>query len=175
LTTSYTRYWLGGGLSFERKGGRLYFVHISLIVFAGNSTDPEKRPLLRAEWDCRKGYRLDQHAQPHWHIYPTPLNLEPRQPAPMFQETAPIQEFPSTPSTSAVRDFTHTGEPAPAVRPVEVTWSAAEHFHFAMAARWHALDKDPTNEPLDPLQLRNWVRHWLQYTLKQLEYVDSHR
>jgi len=69
LRKTYTSYWLGTVLEFKFEEGYFRLMSASLIVFRGDAFDPNKRPILRAEWDALTDEDTSEHAQPHWHVY----------------------------------------------------------------------------------------------------------
>lgn len=76
LRKTYASYWLGASLEFKFEEGYFKLMSVSLIVFRGEVFDPNKRPILRAEWDALTDEDISEHAQPHWHVYYSAVNEE---------------------------------------------------------------------------------------------------
>jgi hypothetical protein len=173
LATQRARYWLAVSLDFHSpRGSRItYLTHVSLLIFEGLATDQRKRPILRAEWDCKEDYLNDKHAQPHWHVYSSLVNREKEYSGSLaFDEVDSAHDF-SAQQASPAQDF--LAEPDHGQAADQQAWLGGELFHFALAARWQLPISEPQNEKLDLLRLGNWIKRCLSYTLEQLIYVDG--
>lgn len=178
-------YSLGVYIEFIRDDKNIYIEHISLTIIESLG-GREARPVLRAEWDCRPekivtGENADkdphEHAQPHWHVYPSEISREKESLTPVFAEEAvldfhapddsTIQEFP--PIVADARQEQDTDSESD----WESNWPGGEKFHFAMGAQWQEGPLKPLNDVLDPLNLGNWIEGCLSYLLDQLRYLNG--
>lgn len=61
-------FWIYIEIEFRRnENNNDYYIFFSLLVYRGESEDPIKIPLFRAEWDNYPDN--NEHPQPHWHFY----------------------------------------------------------------------------------------------------------
>jgi hypothetical protein len=151
-STARFTFWLAVAFRFAPHLDQYQLIHTSLIVFEGIATDPNKRPLIRAEWD---EYGLEgDHAQPHWHVYPPGL-LPEEQNETRFDGAA--QE---------VNLAQEEADPDSSTR----EWDQAR-FHYAMATRWHLGDHSHQCR-LSENALLNWLPNCISYTKQQLLYID---
>lgn len=155
------RYWLGAAIRVEHAGRGTSLAHVSMTIVEGIASDPRKRPLIRTEWDCRPASRVGKHAQPHWHIYPSSLTTRPSGADETFQADDTVREF----DTSA--DGYELDERSAS------TWSGGEHFHFAMAVRWHIDGPEAPNELVDSERLIQWLQGCVRYTLEELTFLHE--
>jgi hypothetical protein len=153
-------YWLGIQLEFHFIPTDVYrLTSVSLVLFRGESSDPMKTPLLRAEWDWREPKGPFIHAQPHWHLYRSILS------------EVIVQEEVISDKETDDREIVLLDE-VPNTK--EEDWKKASDFHFAMASTWHI---DATNSPQtqinDPKNLISWMSGCVSYTIGQLRYLNK--
>jgi hypothetical protein len=172
LTTGRTQYWLAVSFSLYSPSGSggTYLTQVSILIFEGPAGDPEKRPLLRAEWYCKGNYRQDRHAQPHWHIYSSLLNRDLTNSTFAFAEVNTAQDFLRQQQEADAEYFEAVSGDVQALGQNELSWPQGESFHFAMSSRWQT---SVPNEELKPEDLGNWMDWCLRYISEQLEYVDG--
>lgn len=149
-------FWFGASLRFSQEILQWRLSNVSLLFFQGLATDPEKEPLLRAEWDTWES----PHAQPHWHVYaPLRRELEFR---PAFEQE-PVREFGIGEPPAGIK--TSRNQEAPA-------WNL-ERFHYAMAARWHIAEIGAHSCPISEESLLRWIEGCVSYTRNQLEHIST--
>ncbi|HYP38988.1 MAG TPA: hypothetical protein VEX13_01385 [Chloroflexia bacterium] len=179
LKTRRVDYWLAASLEFDSPPGMSisHLVQVSLLVFEGLVTDEQKRPVLRAEWDCKGDYLRSPHAQPHWHVYSSLLNQESLSSNITFDASSPVQAFSGVEQSNDVKDFGLVSDDSRANDQDSPIWPKGDRFHFAMAARWQLSSSEERtelqNDVLDPSQLGNWIERCLSYIAKQLKHVDK--
>ena len=150
-------YWLAVTLEFQFLRGIYNFQEACFLVFEGMVADNAKQGLLRAEWALRD--ETSDHAQPHWHIYPSFIN---RQVVPLFEESEQLVDFiPNGPQEERLEK--------------EFEWHEGLRFHFAMSSRWHVDGIGAHKEPLTEEGLAKWLRGAIAYTRDQLLYLESKR
>lgn len=159
-------YWLALALKFQRDAS-LLLTSASIMVFEGPASDPQKVPLLRAEW--HEWDKPGVHAQPHWHVYASALaEMAQIFPEGFAPEEAPVLEFGS--ETAEPRDFDEDAFEAVAATQPSPSMRLAE-FHYAMSARWHVADG--CQERLSSTAvLTNWLGGCIRYTREQLTYIS---
>lgn len=155
--TRSSTYWLALSLRFAPSLERFRLIQVSLLLFEGAWTNPEKTPLLRAEWDELEENGI--HAQPHWHVYPAGAGV-----------LRPLATggFPAVPSgpiefTPQLAPVTAPGEPKPQDRP---------RFHYAMATRWHLEGGGSHRCPLSEGGLFSWLVGCIDYIRGQLPHIS---
>ncbi len=141
-------YWLGVILQVKFEAGFFYLSAVSIIIVKGLAEDNNKTPILRAEWDCLRENLEQNHAQPHWHIYPSSIIKN--------WESDEIVEL-------RLKQLEEFGE-----QPEEEKFP---RFHFAMATKWHLGEQNPNVEPEDINSIAKWINFCIQYTLEQLTYM----
>ena len=146
LTTDDAAFWFAVALRFGSSLGRFQLKHASILIFKGFPADPDKTPLVRAEWD--EADPAGPHAQPHWHVYPSALA---RPEAASFEAIKALEGA--------------AGEPAG--RTLE-----GERFHYAMSAAWH-LDGGSHQSRLSEDGLLKWLPGCVLYTRNQLVYLSG--
>lgn len=157
--SQYGIYWLAASLEFEFQQGIYHIVSVSFLIFEGEATDNRKSALLRAEWACPQKNDRARHAQPHWHIYSSPINKETAGERIGFKADAEIQTFDPEALEIEPREGT-VGE-----------WERAEKFHFAMAARWHAEGNDAHQEEMQADRILKWLEGCIKYTWNQFAFL----
>jgi|SRR5947209_4606848 len=161
LEARSTLYWIGIQLEFffipTKDVYRL--ISASLVLFRGDANEPQKTPLIRAEWDWREQSGAFIHAQPHWHLYRSVLSEGAAQEELLPDEEAGERETILLDETSNVK---------------EEEWKKASDFHFAMASTWHI---DAANSPQiqinNPKNLTSWMSGCISYTIGQLRYLNK--
>ena len=141
-------YWLGVILQVKFETGFFYLSAVSIIIVKGLAEDNNKTPILRAEWDCLRDNLEQNHAQPHWHIYPSSIIRD--------WDSDPIVEL-------RLKQLEVFGE-----QPEEEKFP---RFHFAMATKWHLGEQNPNVEPKDVDSIAKWISFCIQYTLEQLTFM----
>jgi hypothetical protein len=148
LATVDSAFWFAVALRFGPSLGRFQLKHVSILLFEGLASDPNKIPLVRAEWD--EADPSGSHAQPHWHVYSSALI----KPEPMlFEETAEA-------------DPDRAGEEAAG------STLEGDRFHYAMSATWH-LDGGGHQSRLSEDKLLRWLPGCVRYTRDQLLYLSG--
>jgi hypothetical protein len=160
IHTGQQIYWLGAAFELEYREGRAYLVNATVLIFQGDAMDPEKIPLLRAEWDHVDNPEVVQHAQPHWHVYAGRIN-------PMipggdegFVEEERIEEF-------------ALEAPVMASDSTQAQWEHAQWFHFAMAASWQEDQGEPIYTQITEARLHKWLRGCISYICAEIRYLHS--
>lgn len=165
LDSDTQNYWLGLSLEMEFIKGEHFLSDISLLVFEGDATDNAKRALLRAEWSQPREKDRARHAQPHWHVY-----------ANRFDEIT-IAQFLEIDLAREPKDFNPqiADQFPPRVTSTKTfsEWDRGEKFHFAMASRWHILDRNSHQENIQATQVLKWVDGCLSYTREQLKFLNG--
>lgn len=146
-------YWLAVTLEFQFCKGIYNFQEACFLVFEGTVGDNVKQGLLRAEWALRD--ESTNHAQPHWHIYPSYLY---KQVIPFFEEIEQVVDF--TPGN-------------PKQEEKEFEWQEGMRFHFAMSSRWNVNGIGAHTESLTEEGLTKWLQGAIAYTRDQLLYLES--
>jgi hypothetical protein len=141
-------YWLGVILQVKFEAGFFYLSAVSIIIVKGLAEDNNKTPILRAEWDCLKENLEQNHAQPHWHVYPSSILKD--------WDSDPVVEL-------RLKQLEEFGE-----QPEEENFP---RFHFAMATKWHLGEQNPNVDPKDVDSIAKWINFCIQYTLEQLTYM----
>jgi hypothetical protein len=165
-------YWVAVKLEYdlEQKTKELCLISVQLFIFQSIlASSSEKRALLRIEWDCRTGYLLDTHAQPHWHVYPSLLTTsEEFSGSNAFDDAGIVVDFNPSPE----RDVTMFSEGATKDKS---TLPPGARFHFALAADWQKPITTPQrqNHELKLDQLGNWMEWCLTYIREQFIYIDD--
>ncbi len=126
----------------------------SLLLFEGNWYDPEKSPLLRAEWDDSEPNGL--HAQPHWHVYPAGAGAGRHPPGIVFP-MAPGDPIDFPQARGATEKETKDKPP---------------RFHYAMAARWHQDGDSSCRCTLSERGLLLWLGGCITYIRRQLPHFS---
>ena len=166
------QYWVASKLEYdsEPKSKALCLISIQLFIFQGGlANEDEKRALIRIEWDCREGYLLDPHAQPHWHVYSSILTpSEEDFDSSDLSEEDVMLDF----ETSSFDDVTLSLQTD---LEDNSAWPGGARFHFALAADWQKPLTSPSyqNHELKIEQLGNWIERCLTYVKEQLEYIDE--
>lgn len=166
------RYWVAAKLEFDNEPNvkKLCLISVQLFIFQSSlASEVVKVPLLRIEWDCRRGYLLDKHAQPHWHVYNSLVNATvDHVEATDFDEESPVLEI--EPPLGDVIDLPATQTGGQSALP------QGHRFHFALAADWQKPVTDPPrqNHELILAELGNWIEWCLTYTKGQLKHVLKH-
>jgi len=150
------RFWLSAlvEIEFQCKVSRL--AKIGLLLFRGDATDTEKFPLLRAEWDIPgviEGGEI--HAQPHWHIYQSSVDIETFKSEDDFERSS----------------FASKGIPAK----YDSEWDEAKKFHFAMASRWLEKSRASHQELVVIDLIPKWMERCLTYIRGQLDYLHKNQ
>jgi hypothetical protein len=156
---THARYWIAVCFVYRADLGALVFESVSVVVFQGTLASAPKTPVLRAEWDSL-GNGTDQHAQPHWHVYP----------AAAFVPVVWRVEH-----TTTDGDFESLEEPLDELAPSGIP-SAAEdeglpRMHLAMAAQWHLNAGHAPSEKPAPEMIASWLVGCIRYTHDQLQYI----
>jgi hypothetical protein len=155
LTTVGSAFWFAVALRFGPALGRFQLKHVSVLIFEGLASDPNKAPLVRAEWD--ETDITGPHAQPHWHVYPSALTrLEPAS----FEDVA---EAPASLDETALDETAEESQR----RRLE-----GERFHYAMSATWH-LDGGGHQSRLSEDELLRWLPGCILYSQGQLAYLSG--
>jgi hypothetical protein len=155
LRAPYGYFWLGGTLDLLYREGNYTIEQVSLVIFQGVATDEVKTPILRAEWDAIASDGRSKHAQPHWHVYSSPLNNTIVLEYPKFSVETEVVDFSPEESTSL------TGH----------VWERGDRFHFAMASKWHLDGVDAHQELLEQEKLLKWLEGCVGYIRAQLIYI----
>ncbi|MFL6263762.1 MAG: hypothetical protein ACJ76Y_29055 [Thermoanaerobaculia bacterium] len=144
-------FWIAVAFRFSPYLSQYRLIHVSLIIFEGIAADANKKPLVRAEWDASSGQT--DHAQPHWHVYPTTTGPEGSFEARLEggRKFVPGQE--DDPSSELMSGWEGTG------------------FHYAMAAHWDLIKGSHRNSLTEDGLLR-WLPSCISYTKNQLMYLD---
>jgi hypothetical protein len=140
-------YWAGITVDFQFLNLSYQLVDAGIIIFQGDGFG-EKAPVLRAEWHCSDEHLQAVHAQPHWHVYPTPSG----QIGPGFSPNSP-------------RDFASDDQ----VKDVVDSKAQWKNFHFAMSAAWQCGDqKAHISAITSATALESWLCGCLSYIVGQL-------
>ncbi len=148
-------FWITTALRFEREKTLMRFSSLSISLFEGLSTDPQKRMLFRAEWDSV----ANSHAQPHWHLLEAPLSIQSDES--FFEADARVvQQF----GEEGTSEFSRDDFPV---------YNLA-HFHFALGATWqHRLGGHVAGlESIEELEW--WLSGYYSYVRSQLAYCQKH-
>jgi len=145
------RFWLSSLIEVEFKDRINRLAKIGLVIFRGDPLDTRKTPLLRAEWDIPGVIEgCEKHAQPHWHIYQSGVDIDDRQ----------TEEF---------SEITFT-EPNASLK-YESKWDEAKKFHFAMASKWIEVSRFSHQELVEIDAIPKWIERCLVYIHGQLEFL----
>lgn len=148
------RFWIAVVLRFSPHMRNFHLVDISVVLFNGAAQDSEKNPLLRAEWGSTEYYESENHAQPHWHVYP-------EDPAGYFLERGFLDE------AVQVDEFS----PETESRGEEVVEREIPSLHLAMAAAWHSGTSSAHRVPISSAKAVNWLEGCIRYMREQIEYA----
>ncbi len=154
---THVRFWVAVRFEYRTELTALEFENVSIVVFQGTLASAPKTPVLRAEWDSLVE---EQHAQPHWHVYPAAAFA----PVVLRVEQA-----------TADGEFESLEEPLDELAP-SGTSSAPEdeglpRMHLAMAAQWHLNAGHAPSEKPNPEQIASWLAGCIRYTRDQLQYI----
>lgn len=169
-------FWLAVALKFVRRD-QLLLTSASILLFEGSASDPEKKPLLRAEW--HEWESPDLHAQPHWHVYASVLEgMASTFPEGFNTEEAPVRDFggnlaPNDLSEDAVHEFGNETVPVAQKEQDTATRLGQKlaHFHYAMSAQWHTLPGRCQERLVQPDMLVSWLSNCTLYIRDQLIYI----
>ncbi|MHB8843323.1 MAG: hypothetical protein ACYC7L_01115 [Nitrospirota bacterium] len=146
--------WLGVSLTFNHELKRFRLEGISIRVFRGLMTDPNKAQMFRAEWDASNFYTRSDHAQPHWHVS-TRINNQSAFEADEYQKS--VLDFDEATSRQESRGR---------------TLFTSDKFHFPMSSSWHIDDKHQIDLSSEQYLL-NWLKRCIGYIQRQLEYTNG--
>lgn len=150
-------YWLAISLRFTPLVEAYRLIQTSLLLFEGPLTDPEKTPLLRAEWDDLNDN--GNNAQPHWHVYPGGAGILRPSGAVGFT-TAPSEPVKFEPQATPPETFE------------EVKLQERTRFHYAMAAQWHLEEGGSCRSSLSKRGLLFWLVGCIDYIRGQLPHIS---
>jgi len=148
-------YWLAIALRFAPLLERFKLIQVSLVLFEGTETDPEKSPLLRAEWDDLE--EAGVHAQPHWHVYKDRSAARSGGGAFPAVSSGPIV---FSPQAAELED------------PERIGLRDRPRFHYAMAARWHLEEGGSCRSSLSAAGLMSWLDGCIDYIRGQLPHIS---
>jgi hypothetical protein len=139
-------FWVGVTLDFRYISPAFRLTSVGVIIFKGLASGDERVPFLRAEWHCSEDDLAASHAQPHWHVYPTPERTTDR----FGEEDSEVYEFGETDSGPQ--------ETAPALP-----------FHFAMCATWQLGNKGFHKGAIQKTsELADWLGGCIGYIASEL-------
>jgi len=146
------RFWLSALIEIEFQNRVSRLANIGLVLFRGDAGDSRKTPLLRAEWDIPNIIEgAEKHAQPHWHIYQSSIDLE---------------EF------NLEDDFGKASFILNGIQnQYDANWNEAKKFHFAMASRWLEASRPSHQETVEIDAIPKWMERCLAYIRDQLKYL----
>ncbi len=151
-------YWLTIHIVFIRELTRYKLSEITVKIFKGMMTDFIKEPYFRAEWHIPDENEKTDHAQPHWHVYKTPTDIE-------HNESANFIII----SSKKTKEFGgETQNDAPFKKEIY----HFDKFHFAMASKWHLDDEHQIKLESDNF-LYKWLERCIEYIMKQLIYISQ--
>lgn len=143
-------FWLFVEIQFLSPKGTI----VSLSIFQGEDTDPQKKQLFRAEWDDYKDGSI-AHPQPHWHFLTNKIikNSVKEFSELLADERETFEEFIEE-EASKIIDMSK--------------------FHFAMNGDWTG-NRLHVHEIRDENILANWFGGLLGYLKSELEFMSKRR
>ena len=146
------RFWLSASVEIEFQNRVNRLAKIGLILFRGDASDIRKLPLLRAEWDIPGVIEGgEMHAQPHWHVYQSSVDMED------FKFEDDFEEISFTSRDISTR--------------YDQEWDESKKFHFAMASRWLEASGASHQESAIIALIPKWVERCLKYIRGQLQFL----
>lgn len=139
-------FWVASSIEFKTNKNVVTVDSASVVVFSGEAYNPDKVPILRAEWD---NSTETNHAQPHWHVYTSRID----------SLAADSEMFDKEPAFEPEQD---------------VSTSIIEYipkFHFAMCANWNTRDAHCVQTIGDMHCVADWIAHTVKYIQGQLSYT----
>jgi hypothetical protein len=180
-------FWLSWAEVWVEAESKTYAYRTSgLTVFMGETEDPRKLQLFRAEWagvldviDGAPHYEAQGAGHPHWQ-FDAATSFARRQEeaaerehlAALVREVVPLEDFNEDLLTAFELSASAAGTAAP--RPAELRWA---RMHFASLAEWQAKpwDGNPAMShphargPISPREVHNWIASSVRYILRELQ------
>ncbi len=151
-------FWVYIGIEFiykKKKKKEFPNIFFSLSVFQGDFKDNYKTQLFRAEWDNFENFP-ENHAQPHWHIYPHKYTKKTHDD---FEDFIELQETDKDFNTFVNNDTTK--------KIVDL-----KKFHFAMNGQWSEKKTD-VHKISEENELIDWFSGILSHIKKELKYITA--